>query len=453
MKLLSTLERFIDSSLSLGKDDLLLLGFSGGADSTALLWALTRLSRARGFLVQAAHLDHALDPGSSERAAAAKRLATDMAVPITSRRVPVAKEKRPGESTEQAARRIRYRYLEEVRRQHGARYVVTAHHADDQIETVLLRVLFGSGLDGLAGIAPRSGAVARPLLTLRRREVHEPLSALSIQPVEDPTNADLAVPRNRLRHLVIPELRAADPLCESRVLRLAGAAAGARQTLENLLKRRLAPRRDAGGLAVRRDELEGLPRELWPPALSLLHREAGAAYPPGRAARVDLRRQFSNGGRIGCDCGDGWHWRSSGPDLRLERRRPPTPPFAYTLEVPGEIEIEELAIKMRVRHGSVADWMFAGSPRRTGLALPLAPGDQVTVRNRRPGDRIRPLGCGHDRRLKDVLIDRRVPQPERDRLPLLFVDNRLAWVPGVTIADSFRIGEEREAWIAEIETR
>jgi tRNA(Ile)-lysidine synthetase-like protein len=204
---------------------------------------------------------------------------------------------------------------------------------------------------------------------------------------------------------------------------------------------------------VRRQVLEGLPRELWPTALSLLHRQAGASYPPSRAARRDLHRQFSTGGRIGCDCGDGWRWRSSDRDLRLERRCPPMPPFAYTLEVPGELEIKELAIRMRVHRGRVADWMFEGSPRRTGLALPLAPGDRVTVRNRRPGDRIRPLGCGHNRRLKDVLIDRRVPQSERDRLPLLFVDNRLAWVPGVTIADSFRVGGEREAWIAEIETR
>ncbi|MEE8137389.1 MAG: tRNA lysidine(34) synthetase TilS [Thermoanaerobaculia bacterium] len=451
MKLLATLERAFCTEFPLAVHDLLLVAFSGGADSTALLWGLRELSQAKGFQMHAAHLDHALDRGSPERAAAADRLAADLAVPIASTRIPVSQEKRPGESTEQAARRIRYRYLEEVRRELAARYVVTAHHADDQLETVVLRMLFGSGLEGLSGIASRHGKVVRPLLALRRREVRQALERGHLQPVEDPTNQDLRIPRNRIRNLVLPRLLADDPLFERRILRLAAAASGARRSLENTLKDRLQIRRDRQGVAVRRKVLADLPQELWPSALSLLHREAGASYPPGRPARRDLLRQCRDGGRIGCDCGDGWRWSSSGEDLRLERRRSSTPLFSYTLEVPGEVEIPELAVRVRVRYGKVADWMFQGSPGRAGLALPLAPGDRVTVRNRRPGDRIRPLGCAHSRRLKDVLIDRRVPRPERDRLPLLFVGGHLAWVPGVTIADAFRVGGERKAWIAEIE--
>ena len=451
MKLLATLERAFGSYFSLAGDDLLLVGFSGGADSTALLWGLTKLARAKGFRVHAAHLDHALDRGSQQRAAAAARLAQELAVPITKTRINVGKEKRARESTEQAARRVRYHHLEELRRELAARYVVTAHHADDQIETVLLRMLFGSGLEGLAGIALRRGHLIRPLLALRREEVRQAIDRGRLQPVEDPTNKQLGSPRNRIRHLLLPTLRASDPLFERRILHLAAAAKGARRALESTLKNRLAIRRHRSGVAVRRKQLTDLPQELWPSALSLLHREAGAPYPPGRDARRDLYRQCLKGGRIGCDCRDGWSWRSYGEDLHLERRRPPTQPFAYTLVVPGELEIPELAIRIRVHYGKVADWMFQGSSTRAGLALPLRPGERVTIRNRRPGDRIRPLGCAHSRRLKDVLIDRRVPQPERDRLPLLFARGRLAWVPGVTIADAFRVGGEEETWIAQIE--
>lgn len=106
--------------------------------------------------------------------------------------------------------------------------------------------------------------------------------------------------------------------------------------------------------------------------------------------------------------------------------------------------------------------MFQGSPHRAGLALPLQPGDRVTVRNRRPGDRLHPLGASGSRRLKEVLIDRRIPRSQRDRLPLLCVlsrdergeeTERIAWVPGVTIDQRFRITGEAAAWVAEVQTR
>ena len=95
--------------------------------------------------------------------------------------------------------------------------------------------------------------------------------------------------------------------------------------------------------------------------------------------------------------------------------------------------------------------MFGHSPRRTGLALPIVAGDEVTIRNRRPGDRFRPLGCAYTRRLKDVLMDRRVPRRERDRLPLLFVGSRLAWIPGVTVNEAFKVGESESVWVAQID--
>ena len=452
MKLLDTLDRAFGSEFRQPACGPLLVGFSGGADSTSLLWGLTELRSAAGFELHAAHLDHGLDPGSGERATTAAHLAASLSVPFTSRRIATAEEKQHGESTEQAARRIRYAYLEDLRQELGASCVVTAHHADDQIETVVLRILYGSGFEGLSGIAARHGRVVRPVLALRRSEVREALERADLQPTEDPTNRDLRIPRNRVRHLVLPRLLSLDPQFDHRILRLAIAAAGARGALESILRDRLEISRRRDGMAVRRKELVRLPAELWSPALSLLHREAGAPYPPSRAAGRDLYRQCQGGGRIGCDAGHGWYWKDIAEDLCLQRRRPPTPPFAYTLQVPGEAEIPELAMRMRICCGEVADWMFRGSRRRAGLALPLTKGDRVTVRNRRPGDRIRPLGSAYTRKLKDILIDSRVPRVERDRLPLLFVGGRLAWIPGVTIADAFRVARNGKAWIAEIES-
>ncbi len=111
----------------------------------------------------------------------------------------------------------------------------------------------------------------------------------------------------------------------------------------------------------------------------------------------------------------------------------------------------EVSLRLRVGRSPVAAWMFRGSATRTGLGAALRAGDRVTVRNRRPGDRLRPLGCRYSRRLKNVLIDSRIPRAERDRIPLLCVGGTIAWVPGVTIDDRFRVGDEERVWVAELE--
>ncbi len=452
MSLLPTLERFFAERAPLARADLVLVAFSAGPDSTALLAGLAELAARRGFGLRAAHLDHAQDADSGRRAAAAREIAAALQVPLTAERREVERLRRPGESREAAGRRVRYAFLEETRRASGARYLAVAHHRDDQVETVLLRLLYGSGLAGLAGMPARRGALVRPLLELPRPALAAAVARAGLEPVADPSNRDRGTPRNRLRLDLLPRLERRDPELRGRVVALAAAAAAARRAIDRRLERRLAPRRVEGGAAVAREALAGLPDPLWPHALALLHRRAGAGYPPPAAAAADLRRQLRAARRPGCDCGRGWRWEGEGEALVLRRRKRPIAPFAYTLRVPGDLELPELALRLRLSRGETAPWMFEGSRRKAGLALPVRPGDEVTVRNRRPGDRIRPLGCAYSRRLKELLIDRRVPRPERDRIPLLCVGGRVAWVPGVTIAEEFRVAGPGPTWVAEIES-
>jgi tRNA(Ile)-lysidine synthetase-like protein len=490
------------------------VAFSGGPDSTALLWGLARLGR---FDLVAAHLDHALDPGSAARCAGAARLAAVLGVPLVAARRPVRPLADPSgrrDGLEAAARRARYEFLEEVRESAGARWVATAHHRDDQAETVLLRMLFGSGLTGLAGMRPVAGAVVRPLLSLPKTALAAALAVADLPvadlPVadlpaadllgaglaamDDPTNRDLTRPRNHIRHRVLPALAgvpagrsladgspaatpsgaesaglplsagcstaglapaaaAADPWSSpadlaSRLAGLADRAARAADSLNRRLAGALEPRPGAAWWGVDLDRLRELPRGLWPAALAALHRRAGAAYPPPGAAVAELASQLERAGArgsgergraIGCDCGAGWRWAGSGGRLELRRGREKHPHFIYTLEVPGELDIPELELRLRLVRGRVEPWMFRGEPRRAGLALPLYEGARVTVRSRLPGDRLHPLGARGGRRLKELLIDRRIPWRERERLPLLCVGGGIAWVPGVTIDERYRI--------------
>ena len=446
------LERFFRRHEPVSPQDRLLVAVSGGADSTALLWGMTRLAGRLDLQLWAAHLDHSLDPGSAERGAAVARLCARLGVPLRSSRLDVAGRRRPGESREAAARRVRYRFLERQRGAVGARWVLTAHHADDQAETLLLRLIYGSGLAGLAGIAAHRGNIVRPLLDLSRRQLAAELDGTGLNPIEDPTNDHLEVPRNLIRHRLIPALEEHWPTLVRDLLAVGRTASGARRRLEGAAESHTEMRVADGQVSVDRDALAGLPEILWPFALARACRLAGLAYPPGRDARRELRRQVAAGNDVGCDQGDGWRWRTRGGRLALERapRQPRPAPFAHTFVAPGEVEVPELGVRVRLRPATLETWMLRGAANRAGLGLRLQPQETVTVRSRRPGDRLRPLGCDHRRKLKDVLIDRRVPRRQRDRLPLLEVGGRIVWVPGVTVDHDSRLAPGLQVWLVEI---
>jgi tRNA(Ile)-lysidine synthase len=468
MDLLEALQAFL-RRLPPDPGDRLVVAFSGGCDSTALLWGLTRLAPSWGIQLVAAHLDHGMDAASAARAVRAAGLARRLGVPLVGARRAVGVHRRPGESPEAAARRIRYQFLDEVRRGCRARHVATAHHRDDQAETVLLRLRFGSGLRGLAAIQEETGTVVRPLLALSRATLRQAVAAAGLTPVEDPGNHDPRQPRSRMRHQVLPALAglaavdAVDQaLLAAGLANLATRAQRALPALDRRLAAAIGLRVETGEhgekgetVAADRRRLAALPPPLLPFALALLHRRAGADYPASLAAAAELRRQLRPGPRVACDCGAGWRWQAAGEMLRLLRVRPgeTTTPFTYTLEVPGELAIPELAVTIRVSRRPVEAWMLRGAPLRAGLALPLPdsgrPG-RVTVRSRRPGDRLWPLGAPGSRKLKDVLIDRGVPRRQRDRLPLLCWAGEIAWVPGITIDHRFRLTGEPTACLVEI---
>lgn len=455
MSWLAVLADFFADRAPLGPGERLVVAFSGGGDSTALLWGLTRLPGMRERLL-AVHVDHGLDPGSDARARAARQLAARLDVPFHLARRSVDAGARAEQGLEAAARRVRYAALEAARRDTGARYVATAHHRDDQAETVLLRLRFGSGVLGMAGIRPLHGAVVRPLLDVPRAELAAAVAAAGLAVIDDPTNRDPAICRNHLRHHVLPLLARDEPELPARLARLAGRALAATPALERAVERALgweggaAPGNPGGETACERDRLAGLPPHVQRLALTLLARRAGAGLAARAAVATVLLARLAQGGPVALDAGQGWRWQADARRLRLCRREAKAPDFSYTLQVPGRLVVDRLALALSLARSPVEPWMFRGEPRRAALALPLAEGDAVTLRNRRPGDRVHPLGARGSRRLKEVLIDRHVPRAERQRLPLLCLGGEIAWVPGVTIDHRFRITTEREVWVAEL---
>jgi tRNA(Ile)-lysidine synthase len=234
------------STLGLADDIAVVLAVSGGADSMALLHGAARLveTDARRWMLTVAHLDHGLRPDSADDAAFVTDAAAALALPVEVRRTDVAALARDkGQSIEEAAREARYRFLDEMAPP-GA-LIATAHTADDAAETVLINLLRGSGLAGVAGIPARRGPIVRPLLGARRATLRALLDAAGIVWRDDPSNEDRAFLRNRVRHELLPLLEELRPGAVDRIGTFSRLAADDDLLLEELAAAELTRRRGA----------------------------------------------------------------------------------------------------------------------------------------------------------------------------------------------------------------
>lgn len=406
-----------------------LVSLSGGLDSTVLLHLLRFTPGLPSLEVHAAHLDHRMRPGSVEDAHWVKGLARAWRVPLVSRAV----ARPPANETE--ARRARYRFLEEARTGTGCQWVVTAHHADDQAETVAYRMLRGTGLAGLAGIPrTREPGLYRPLLPFWKRELAAYASASRLRHRTDPTNRSAEVPRNVVRRELLP-------LAEERV------APGARRALHRLARLAGEESRLWGavlptllaGLSVRRtEERVSFSRHAFlqcdPLVRARLIRELAAesgAHLEARGTALASEFASSAGSGRSIDLPGGAVLSRAYERLviargaRIAGAHPPHGSRFVAVPAPGEGAAEG-------RSGGaafLARWSTRGPVGGEGLSIP-ALRFPILFRSWRPGDRIR-LTAG-TRKLKKVFGEARVPRPARARRPVLAdAGGRILWVPGV----------------------
>lgn len=393
----------------LAPEDRVLVALSAGPDSTALLSALAALRDVGEVAgLSALHVDHGLRAGAEEDAACAAAACARLRVPFESVRVHVGRG-----NLQAAARRARYAALREARERAGASRIATGHTRTDQAETVLLRLLRGAGARGLGAIPPRRGDIVRPLIDRSRKEGIRYLGDRGLTWREDPTNATPRFARNRLRSEVWPALLAFAPSAERALARTADLAREDERALARAAAGLVAPGaaldlRELRGasLAVRRRAVRALWRSVsGGGALEAKHVEAVLALArrarPGVAALpggFDARCRY---GRLEILSREG-----AAPRLSEE----------VTIPSPGSYRLRALGIAVDV---SVA--------RPSDLPWPLV------LRTRRPGDRFRPDGGRGSKKLKDWLIDRKVPREARDRLLLLVDGPRVLALAGLPV--------------------
>jgi tRNA(Ile)-lysidine synthase len=425
-------------------------GVSGGSDSVALAFLLRDLA-ARDEIVFAglAHLNHHLRGADADGDAAfCRALADRLGVPAVMGDADVAGDARAHQvSIEVAGRHARQRFFLEAIESVKADRIAVAHTRDDQAETVILRLVRGAGSTGLAAMTSRRDHLIRPLLDHTRAELQEFLRARDAAWREDATNLDRAIPRNRVRHAVMPELRAINAQADAALARAAEILRGDDEFLERLANaaflRCVNADAERETVTVDAAEFAKLPAAL----ARRVARYALETANPSRSfglEEVDELRRAVGGGVLG-----------NIPGLRMERlaasvvlsNRVPKVPGAqstgdsleWRLDVPGTVEAPGGAWTVSAI-GPLT--MPASIARDTNEVVIDASsvGSRLLVRYRRPGDRLTPLGAPGRKKVQDVLVDRKVPRDERDAIPIVTTETgEIVWVAGEVLADGFRV--------------
>jgi tRNA(Ile)-lysidine synthase len=466
MELTQQVQEMIERHALLPRGELVLLGLSGGPDSLCLLHVLRCLAPAYGITLHAAHLHHGLR--GEEADADARFVAAQCAawgIPCTVERVDVAALAQERHlAIEEEARQARYAFLGRLARAQGARTIAVAHHADDQVETVLMHFLRGAGLAGLRGMRPLSWLdelrlgdepsspsaerlrLVRPLLGVRRAEVEAYCRAEGLTPRYDESNDDQTYFRNRLRHALLPLLEEYNPNLRAVVWRTAEVLAADYERLRAQeeetwpgVVRRETSAEIVYDLAALRAQPLGLQRALLREGVQRLRRSLrNIAWVHIEDAVTVLRK-----GRTGAQAAlpQGLLLTLGTAEARLAAageawvgpKRPRLTQELVPLAVPGETPFPGGAWVLRARLLSRPelgeDWATNADPTlayldTARLAAPLA------LRPRRAGDWFCPLGLGGRQKLGDFFTNVKLPPAERATVPLLTCGDDIAWVVG-----------------------
>jgi tRNA(Ile)-lysidine synthase len=429
-------------------EDRVLVAVSGGVDSMVLLDILLRAGGQWGIELFVAHLNHGLRGEEADGDAAfVKEAAEKLGLPFYLRKEDGDKlRSQKGLSLEEAARRARYRFLFEVKEITRASRIALGHHSDDNVETILMRLLRGCGPDGLAGIPPVGcGGVIRPMIDCSRAQIETYAGERDIKWRQDASNLQLDFTRNLIRHEILPYLMdRVNPRLPEAISRMGRLMRLNNDFVAQTVKERIGatPRRDDVGYSIAVDELLNLPEYLQYLTVRhmLLGVRGGASGYIHTQAVLLLAREKKGNARLNLP-GGVTVFREYGRLTATSSEREPGEGFEAELSVPGALELKaggrlvsswEESLPQTEPLAGRGNCVFLEGSR---IVLPLK------VRYFRPADRFFPLGAPGGKKLKDFFIDQKVPPSRRRVTPLVISGEDIIWVAGIRPSDKYRVRE------------
>lgn len=437
--MLEKIRRTIERYAMLRSGDRVLVAVSGGPDSVALLHALYELREELGIELIVAHLDHRMRPGSHRDAQFVAELAASLKLPLISREMDVPglikAEKR---SPEEGARIARYRFLAEAAGERQANVVALGHTMSDRVETFFLNLLRGAGLEGLAGMPPVrhecDTRYVRPLVACSRDEILSFLRERRLRYREDPTNRDLRYARNRVRWELLPLLQELSPGALESISRASEAARLAHEHFQRHVEEAwpdLAVQETDDEIVLKREELLTLDGIVQTYAVREAIRRVRGDLSGIEAAHLEAALDGIRKPRSGTEATlpGGLRLIVEGDRFLITRKeKGARAPYCFELSL-GACELPKIGwrFELEVLEGDrpppPEDPLEAHFDFDT-IARPLC------VRNRRPGDRFRPVGLGGTKKLQDYFVDEKIPREKREEIPLVCDKQGILWVVG-----------------------
>jgi tRNA(Ile)-lysidine synthase len=415
----------------LPRDVGVLVALSGGGDSVVLLHLLLQLAPLFSLQIRAAHLDHGIRAESGRDVDFVQRLCSEWRVPLAVEHLNVPRLARErGQGLEEAGHELRREFLQRTAASLNCSFIALGHHRGDQAETLLMRLVRGSGLTGLAAMRPLSGSLIRPLLDFSRNQIEAYLAAIDQAFVQDASNEDLYYTRNRLRHHILPKLAELNPRLEENL-----AALSQRIALEEGFWQQEVQR----ALATLRTLDDG---ELWLDRLALLELHPALRARVLRQALLEVRGDLRGIGAVHLDALEGLlqgaapqaeahlpaAWAGRRYDRFWLRASPPPPlvPFAIEVGGPGEVRLPD-GRRLLLSLEPLPQGESATAVEFPAQAVPFP----LTVRSFRPGDRFHPQGAPGSRKLKKFFIDAKIDRETRASVPLL-EGGQILWLAGLS---------------------
>lgn len=434
---------FIEEHDLFSPGDTAVVAVSGGADSVALLDVLAGFGSLRLRLI-VVHLNHCLRGAESDADEAfVRELAGKYGVTFVTQAVDVQElSRREKLSLEEAGRVARYRFFSEIAASCKARAVVLAHHADDQAETVLMRLLRGAGGSGLCAMAAKSGLYVRPLLSVTRSEIEAYLHERGLVFRTDSSNADVNFLRNRVRHELIPFLKSYNPAITDRLVTTAAALSEDEEILDKVTTEAFNRLGVVGADRVT-FAVAGIAAELRGMRLRLYRR--AVLQVKGDLAQISARHLYdidslllsaSPNSRLVLP--EGFTVKRCYGELTFQKHGDASPvPYEFFIEGPGSYPIPGGGLLTVEVAAAPESWeeVPSGIAYFDGAGVPFP----WLVRTFIDGDVFSPLGMARSKKVKKLFIDRKIPLPFRRRIPLLFSGETLFWVGGVMPATAGRI--------------
>ena len=451
----------------LDPDRPILVGVSGGPDSICLLHILIQ----NRYALIIAHFNHGLRPEAAEEAEFVRQLAIEWHTPFVVGQQDVAAfANEHGYSLEEGARVARYRFLSQEATKHGAQAIAVAHTADDQIETVLMHFLRGTGTSGLRGMAFRTHMkiwdqdipIVRPLLSTWREEILDYLEVHQLPSRFDQSNLDVRFYRNRLRHELIPYLERYQPAIRHNIARMAEILRADDEALEGMVQiawNECVRGKGRGYVILNQNKVIAQPIAI---QRRLVRKGIGLLRPGLRDINFEAieralafvhspttSKQILLGASLNMYFEEGAIWLTS-QEADLPNINWPQIPAGetYQITLPGSLELPGgWILRGEIIKEQELDGPFDGDRWPSAGADPYQAwmdADRIRapllVRARHSGDRFQPLGMGaHSLKLTDFMINVKLPQRAREGWPLVISGDTIAWVPGLRLAHPFRI--------------